>query len=109
MICSSLCRVPFIPVLLSWVAENSHSRWSSFWGLGQIGLFGTTIKTPDNVQTIVRNNKILSDNIQNFWTNTFHRVDLTAQIAHEMSHAEAHTPAQNRVSKNSKCATAACT
>lgn len=31
-----------------------------------IGLFGTTINTPDNVQTIVGNNKILSDNIQNF-------------------------------------------
>ena len=35
MICSSLCRVPFIAVLLSWVGENSHSTWSSFWGLGQ--------------------------------------------------------------------------
>ena len=34
MICSSLCRVPFIAVLLSWVWENSHSRWSSFRGLG---------------------------------------------------------------------------
>jgi small conductance mechanosensitive channel len=28
-----------------------------------IGLFGTTINTPDNVQTIIGNNKILSDNI----------------------------------------------
>jgi alpha-L-arabinofuranosidase len=35
MICSSLCRVPFIAVLLSWVWENSHFTWSSFWGLGQ--------------------------------------------------------------------------
>jgi hypothetical protein len=35
MICSSLCRVPFIAVLLSWVGENSHSSWSSFRGLGQ--------------------------------------------------------------------------
>ena len=35
MICSSLCRVPFIAVLLSWVGENSHSRRSSFRGLGQ--------------------------------------------------------------------------
>lgn len=54
-----------------------------------IGLFGTTINTPDNVQTIVGNNKILSDNIQNFSTNTFRRVDLTAQIGHGVSHAEA--------------------
>ena len=36
MICSSLCRVPFIAVLLSWVGENSHSRRSSFRGLGQL-------------------------------------------------------------------------
>src|SRR5207302_7030535 len=35
MICSSLCRVPFIAVLLSWVWENSHSRRSSFRGLRQ--------------------------------------------------------------------------
>jgi hypothetical protein len=27
--------VPFIAVLLSWGWENSHSRWSSFRGLGQ--------------------------------------------------------------------------
>src|SRR5438477_10950054 len=35
MICSSLCRVPFMPVLLAWVWENSHSRRSSFRGLRQ--------------------------------------------------------------------------
>ena len=31
-----------------------------------IGLFGTTINTPDNVQTIVGNNAIFSGTIQNF-------------------------------------------
>src|SRR5262249_6982969 len=54
-----------------------------------IGLFGTTMNTPDNVQTIVGNNKILSDNIQNFSTNAFRRVDLVAQIAHGVDHREA--------------------
>lgn len=54
-----------------------------------IGLFGTTLNTPDNVRTIVGNNKILSDNIQNFSTNPFRRVDVTAQIAHEVNHQEA--------------------
>ena len=34
-----------------------------------IGLFGTTINTPDNVLTIVGNNKVFSDNIQNFSAN----------------------------------------
>src|SRR5260370_5685422 len=36
MICSSLCRVPFMAVLLSWVWENSHSRRSSFRELRQL-------------------------------------------------------------------------
>jgi len=34
-----------------------------------IGLFGTTINTPDNVRTIVGNNKIFGDTIQNFSAN----------------------------------------
>ena len=54
-----------------------------------IGLFGTTMNTPDNVQTILGNNKILSDNIQNFSSNAFRRVDLVAQIAHGVDHREA--------------------
>src|SRR6188474_1524860 len=31
-----------------------------------IGLFGTVINTPDNVQTLVGNNKVFSDTLQNF-------------------------------------------
>ncbi|HMK28577.1 MAG TPA: mechanosensitive ion channel family protein [Terriglobales bacterium] len=54
-----------------------------------IGMFGTTMNAPDNVQTIVGNNKILSDNIQNYSTNAFRRVDLLAQIAHGVDHREA--------------------
>src|SRR5262245_10479303 len=45
-----------------------------------IGLFGTVINTPDNVHTIIGNNKIFSDTIQNFSVNPFRRVDLTATI-----------------------------
>ena len=37
--------------------------------VNEIGLFGTTINTPDNVRTIVGNNKIFSDTIQNFSAN----------------------------------------
>lgn len=44
----------------------------------EIGLFATSINTPDNVMTIVGNNKIFSDNIQNFSTNAYRRVDLVA-------------------------------
>jgi small conductance mechanosensitive channel len=45
-----------------------------------IGLFGTTINTPDNVLTIVGNNKIFSDTIQNYSANPYRRVDLVATI-----------------------------
>src|SRR5262249_30434593 len=48
----------------------------------QIGLLATTINTPDNIRTVVGNNKILSDTIQNFSANPHRRVDLRAQLHH---------------------------
>ncbi len=47
----------------------------------EIGLFATAINTPDNVLTLVGNNKLFADNIQNFSHNSFRRVDLTAQLS----------------------------
>ena len=47
----------------------------------EIGLFATAINTPDNVLTLVGNNKLFSDNIQNFSHNSFRRVDLSAQLS----------------------------
>jgi small conductance mechanosensitive channel len=49
-------------------------------GVEAIGLFGTTLNTPDNVRTIVGNNKIFSDTIQNYSANDNRRVDITATI-----------------------------
>jgi small conductance mechanosensitive channel len=54
-----------------------------------IGLFGTTVNTPDNVLTIVGNGKIFADTIQNYSANAFRRVDLVAQLAHEADHEKA--------------------
>ena len=54
-----------------------------------IGLFGTTINTADNVLTIVANNKIFSDTIQNFSANPYRRVDLTATINNTVDHHDA--------------------
>ena len=48
----------------------------------EIGLFATTINTPDNVRTMVGNGKVFGDTIQNFSANPYRRVDLTAQLAH---------------------------
>ncbi|MBC8122974.1 MAG: mechanosensitive ion channel family protein [Gemmatimonadaceae bacterium] len=55
----------------------------------EVGLFVTTIDTPDNVQTYVGNNKVFSDNIQNFSTNPYRRVDLVAQLNNRVDHKEA--------------------
>ena len=56
-----------------------------------IGLFGTTIHTPDNVLTIVGNGKISADTIQNFSANSYRRVDLLAQLSHETDNGAAIT------------------
>src|SRR5271169_901130 len=48
----------------------------------EVGLFVTSINTLDNIRTIVGNGKIFGDVIQNFSTNAFRRVELTAQLAH---------------------------
>ena len=50
----------------------------------EIGLFATTFNTPDNVKTIVGNGKIFADTIQNFSANPYRRVELTAQLAHDV-------------------------
>jgi len=55
----------------------------------EVGLFVTSIDTLDNVRTHVGNNKLFSDNIQNFTTNPFRRVDLVAQLSHGTDHKSA--------------------
>ena len=47
-----------------------------------IGLFGTTVDTPDGVHTIVGNAKVFGDTIRNFTANPVRRVDRVAQLAH---------------------------
>jgi small conductance mechanosensitive channel len=48
----------------------------------EVGLFVTSINTPDNIRNIVGNGKIFGDIIQNFSTNPYRRVELTAQLSH---------------------------
>ena len=55
----------------------------------EIGLFATTLNTPDNVKTIVGNGKVFGDTIQNFSANAYRRVELTAQLAHGVDPEEA--------------------
>jgi len=46
----------------------------------EIGLFVTAIDTQDHVLTYVGNNRLFSENVQNFSANPFRRVALTAQL-----------------------------
>ena len=54
-----------------------------------IGLFVSTIDTPDGVQTHIGNAKILSGTIQNFSANPVRRVDLLAQLHYSVDVADA--------------------
>ena len=65
----------------------------------EVGLFVTTIDTLDNIRTYVGNNKIFSDNIQNFTTNPFRRVDLLAQLSHGTDHNAAIKVLKERLIK----------
>ncbi len=55
----------------------------------EIGLFVTTINTPDSVRTFMGNNKVFSSTIKNFSANPFRRVEGTAQLAHGVDPDEA--------------------
>ena len=65
----------------------------------EVGLFVTTINTLDNVLTIVGNNKIFGDNIQNFSANPYRRVDLVAQLNHVVDHKTAIRLLKERLAK----------
>ncbi|OKH57660.1 mechanosensitive ion channel family protein [Scytonema sp. HK-05] len=65
----------------------------------EIGLFTTSINTLDNILTIVGNNKIFADNIQNFSANSYRRVDLVAQLHHRVDHNDAIRLLKARISE----------
>jgi small conductance mechanosensitive channel len=65
----------------------------------EIGMFATTIDTPDNIRTFIGNNKIFSNNIQNFTANPYRRVDLKAQLNHSVDHAQAIKLLKERLAK----------
>jgi small conductance mechanosensitive channel len=55
----------------------------------EIGLFVTTINTPDNIMTLVGNAKVFGDSIQNYSINEFRRVELKCQLAGSADHVKA--------------------
>jgi small conductance mechanosensitive channel len=63
----------------------------------EIGLFVTTINTSDNVRTIIGNNKLFSDNIQNYTANPYRRVDIQVQLDHSVNPSEAVRVLRDRI------------
>jgi small conductance mechanosensitive channel len=55
----------------------------------ELGLFGTTLITPDNVITIVGNNTVFSGAIQNFSALPHRRVDCVAKVANSVDVVDA--------------------
>ena len=71
----------FLLVLRPFKVGDFISAGGTVGTVQEIGLFATTIVTPDNVLTVVGNNKLFSDNIQNFSALPVRRVDRLAQLA----------------------------
>ncbi|RZJ25961.1 MAG: mechanosensitive ion channel family protein [Haliea sp.] len=46
----------------------------------ELGLFGTTVVTADNVQALIGNNKVLADTIQNFSSLPTRRIDISCTV-----------------------------
>ncbi|MCP9828937.1 MULTISPECIES: mechanosensitive ion channel family protein [unclassified Synechococcus] len=46
----------------------------------EIGMFVSSVLSPDNVRNIIPNGKLFSDNIQNYSVHPFRRVELVAQL-----------------------------
>lgn len=65
----------------------------------EVGIFSTTILTPDNVIAMVGNNKIFSDNIMNYTLNPYRRVDLKAQLSDAADLDKAIRMLKERVAK----------
>ncbi len=65
----------------------------------EIGLFVTTINSLDNVRSIVGNNKIFADTIQNYSANPYRRVDLVAQLNHGVDHRDAISRLKERLAR----------
>jgi small conductance mechanosensitive channel len=55
----------------------------------ELGLFGTTIITPDNVLTLIGNGKIFSDTVHNYTSLPLRRVDRLAQLDGSVDPADA--------------------
>jgi small conductance mechanosensitive channel len=96
----------FMLVLRPFKVGDFVSAGGQVGTVAELGLFGTTLITPDNVLTIVGNGKIFGDTIQNFSARPARRVDRTAQLAGGVDPADAIARLSAAVAKIPNVATA---
>jgi small conductance mechanosensitive channel len=89
----------FLMILRPFKAGDFVSAGGVTGTIEEVGLFVTTINTPDNIRSFVGNGKILADTVQNFSANPFRRVDLVAQLNGAVDHAAAIRLLRERVAK----------
>lgn len=65
----------------------------------EIGLFSTTMNTQDNVMTIVSNNKLFGNNIENYSTNSYRRIDLSFQLDSSVDVEQAIATLQSKIAQ----------
>ncbi|MBD9501428.1 MULTISPECIES: mechanosensitive ion channel family protein [unclassified Pseudomonas] len=94
---ANLAAGGFIIVLRPFKVGDFVSAGGVTGTVKEIGLFATAINTPDNVLTLVGNNKIFSDTIQNFSHNTFRRVELKTQLSGAADYAAAVAVLKQRI------------
>lgn len=86
---SNLAAGIFLVVLHPFKVGDFISAGGVVGTVREIGLFVTTINTPDNVMTLVGNSKMFSDTIQNFTANPYRRVELKCQLSGAADHVAA--------------------
>ena len=79
----------FMQVLRPYKVGDFISAGSTVGTVKELGLFATTIITPDNVVTVVGNGKVFGDNIQNFSSLPVRRVDCVAKVANSVNPLQA--------------------
>jgi small conductance mechanosensitive channel len=79
----------FMQVLRPYKVGDFISAGGTVGTVKELGLFATTVITPDNVVTVVGNGKVFGDNIQNFSALPVRRVDCVAKVANGVNPLDA--------------------
>ena len=79
----------FMQVLRPYKVGDFISAGGVVGTVKELGLFATTVITPDNVVTVVGNGKVFGDNFQNYSALPVRRVDCVAKVANSVNPLDA--------------------